>query len=206
MRFFGYMPQNDSISMHLLLSFDTQLFFLINHAPHTWWADLAAEAFSGFGYAWILWLIISIILFIRKERKDHWFWVPLGIAAGLCYIISECALKNWFGRFRPDSLDGAMIVGTIPASFSFPSSHAVVAFAFAYLFSRKEVHWKWMYTLAVLVCLSRIYLGHHYPFDVLGGAVFGIVIGVGSQWIDAIIHHVHQRVFHRPSKRQRKTV
>jgi len=190
--------------MHQLISFDTQFFFFLNHAPHPWWTDLVGEALSGFGFAWILWLGISVLLFIRKERKDHWFWVPLGIAAGLCYILSEITLKQWFGRVRPDALDGTILVGTIPGSFSFPSTHATVAFACAYLFSRKEAHWGWMYMLAFFVGLSRIYLGHHYPIDVLGGAVFGTGIGVVSGWVDTVLHSFHQRVYHPMSKKRIK--
>jgi len=115
-------------------------------------------------------------------------------------------LKNWFGRVRPDALNGAVIVSLIPQSFSFPSTHAVVAFAFAYLFSRKEVHWVWMFGLAFLVCFSRMYLGHHYPMDVIGGAGVGICIGVGSQWIESLVHVVHQRISHHPSKKKKKKV
>ncbi len=139
-----------------------------------------AEACSGFGYAWIIWLFMGVILFLRKERKDHQFWVPVEIAAFLCYAVSEVFLKHMFLRLRPDILDNAIVIGSIPDSFSFPSTHATVAFAFAYLFSRKELHWFWLYVLATLVGFSRIYLGHHYPIDVVGGMVIGSFIGIVS--------------------------
>jgi len=163
--------------MEFLFSLDQQVFFFINHLPHQEWTDFIAQAFSGFGYAWILWFIISVILFLRKEKKDHWFWVPLGIAILLCYGLSEVLFKNIVMRPRPDMLATSIVVGAIQRSFSFPSTHATVAFAFAYLFSRKEAHWFWMYALASLVCLSRIYLGHHYPTDVICGGFLGYFIG-----------------------------
>jgi undecaprenyl-diphosphatase len=188
------------------LSLDTKVFFLINHLPHTFWTDFFAEAFSGFGYAWIIWLGISMVLFIRKEKKDHWFWVPLGIAAVLCYVLSEVLFKDIFERPRPDALFGAIIVGSIPSSFSFPSTHATVAFAFAYLFSRKDTHWMWIYALAVLVCFSRIYLGHHYPIDVLVGVLLGTGIGMAGETADIYLHRIHRRLHHQNSKKVVKKV
>lgn len=183
---------------------DTQLFFLINHLPHVWWSDYLAEACSGFGYAWMIWFVIGIVLFFRKERNDHWFWVPLGITALLCFGVSEVFLKYMVLRPRPDILDAAIVVGSVPDSFSFPSTHATVACAFAYLFSRKALHWGWLYTLAFLVCFSRIYLGHHYPIDVVGGILVGSGIGWVSVGFNRILHRWYHRIFDSSSKKRRK--
>jgi len=192
--------------MDTIQKIDTSAFFFINHLPHVWWSDFLGECFSGFGYAWIIWFLIGGILFLRKERKDHWFWVPLGIAAVLCYTLSEVLFKNIVMRSRPDMLLSTIIVGVIPKSFSFPSTHAVVAFAFAYLFSRKEVHWFWMYALAFLVCISRIYLGHHYPIDVIGGMLLGTVIGMVSILLDTALHKTKRIVVRYSSKNKGKRI
>jgi len=164
--------------MELLRTFDTNIFFSINHLPHTWWSDMVGQMFSGFENAWIVWFCIGIILFVREERKDHWFIISSGILATLTYTLSELLIKQSIGRIRPDVLFGAIVVGTVPISFSFPSTHATLAIACAYLFSEKEPRWRWwLYVLATFVCLSRIYLGHHYPIDVIGGILIGISIG-----------------------------
>jgi len=192
--------------MEYLLALDQQFFFLINHLPHAVWSDFIAEAASGFGYAWIIWLAIGIMLFVRKEEKDHWFWVPLGVAGILCYGLSEVLVKNIVMRSRPDILISTIIVRVMPGSYSFPSTHATVAFACAYLFSRKEIHWLWMYGLAVLVCISRIYLGHHYPLDVVGGAILGTVIGMVSMKLDEHLHRANRIFIIRSAKKRRKRI
>ena len=192
--------------MDTIQRIDTSAFFIINHLSHVWWSDFLSECFSGFGLSWIIWFIIGVILFIRKEKKDHWFWVPLCIAAISCYIFSEVLCKNIVMRPRPDMLSSAIVIGSVPRSFSFPSTHATVAFAFAYLFSRKELHWFWMYGLAFLVCISRIYLGHHYPIDVLGGMLLGTVIGMMSTLLDTVLHKTKRLAVRYSSKNKGKRI
>lgn len=162
--------------MELLLTLDHQLFIFINLLPHTSWTDMIALAISGVGTAGIIWFTIAILLFLREEKKDHWFFLPFILAGGTSWAIVEFFLKPLIARVRPNEIMGAIIVGSGSDGFSFPSGHATIAFAMAVVLSRKEPKWKWMfYTLAVLISLSRIYLGVHYPLDV----VFGVLLGWG---------------------------
>lgn len=155
--------------MDALLGLDTQLFALIDRLPHTGLTDALALTLSGVGTAGIIWFAISIWLFIREEKKDHWFFAPMGLAGGASFIIVELILKPLIGRIRPDGSDG----------FSFPSGHATIAFTMAVVLSRKEPKWKWLFfTLAVFISLSRIYLGKHYPLDVIAGGLLGWGIGM----------------------------
>lgn len=73
---------------------------------------------------------------------------------------------------------GAIIIGSNDNSYAFPSGHATIAFAMAYLLAHNEPRRRWIfYLLAILISFSRIYLGKHYPLDVLIGSVLGLVIG-----------------------------
>lgn len=154
--------------MDTLLRIDTALFSFINHLPYVSLAHFIAPALSGVGAAGIIWFLLAIILFLKEEKKDHWFFMPVGLSGGASLIIVELILKPLIGRIRPDGSDG----------FSFPSGHATIAFAMAVVLSRKEPKWKWaFYTLAVFISLSRIYLGVHYPLDVIAGGVLGWGIG-----------------------------
>jgi undecaprenyl-diphosphatase len=64
---------------------------------------------------------------------------------------------------------------------SFPSTHATIAFAAAYVIGKAEKSWRGAsFVLAVAVALSRIYLGNHYPSDVVVGALLGLLVGVVS--------------------------
>lgn len=158
---------------------DTQLFFAINHLPHTNLTDAVAAALSGAGTAGMIWFIIALIMFLREEKKDHWFFAPFLFAGGASYLISEIILKPLVGRVRPSLEMGAIIVGTQSNDPSFPSGHATIAFAMATVLSRVEPRWKlWLYLVATLIALSRVFLGQHYPLDVLAGSLLGWGIGI----------------------------
>ena len=121
--------------------------------------------------------MIAILLFIREEEHDHWFFLPFILGTGISIILSEYFIKFLVARPRPGELIGAIILAT-PGNYSFPSTHAMIAWAMAYLLSREEPRLKfWFYLLAVLISLSRIYLGVHYPLDVVGGALLGWAAG-----------------------------
>ena len=164
--------------MERLLALDQQLFLLINHLPHLAVSNTVALAISGVGTAGIIWFTIAILLFLREEKKDHWFFLPFILAGGTSWTIVELFLKPLIARVRPNEIMSAIIVGSGSDGFSFPSGHATIAFAMAVVLSHKEPKWKWIfYTLAVLISLSRIYLGVHYPLDIIAGGVLGWGIG-----------------------------
>lgn len=164
--------------METLLAMDRQVFFLINGSYHASIFDWTAILLSGVGTAGIIWFILGIALFLRGEKRDKWFFAPFFLTGGLSYIVSEILLKPLVGRIRPSVEMGAIVVGNQSTDPSFPSGHATIAFAMAVVLANKEPKWKWMfYTLAVLISLSRIYLGVHYPLDVISGSIFGLVIG-----------------------------
>lgn len=158
--------------MELLLRFDTYLFSLINHFPHSEFLDSIAQILSGIGNWGVIWVFLGIFLFFREERKDHRFILQLIFVVILSFIASELVLKPLVGRLRPTG-----------DFFSFPSGHATMAFAAATLLVAKEPAWPtFLYMLASLVALSRVYLGVHYPLDVIAGSMLGFIIGrVGVQ-------------------------
>ncbi|MGC8784240.1 MAG: phosphatase PAP2 family protein [Armatimonadota bacterium] len=100
--------------------------------------------------------------------------------------LSSHVLKDVFGRARPcEVLEGVRAIDGCRHSASFPSSHAVNTFAAATLFTlfyRRWVPWV-AFGLAAVVSYSRVYLGLHYPSDVLGGAVIGTACALALVWI-----------------------
>ncbi len=165
--------------MKALLTIDTQLFFTINHLPHSGLIDSFALFLSGIGEAGIVWFALGAFLIFREESKDQRLFIPLGLAGGLAWSITELIIKPLVARLRPSSaLDAATVIGGFPLGYSFPSTHATFAFALATVLSYIEPKWKkGLYLLALLISLSRIYLGHHYPGDVIVGGLVGWWIG-----------------------------
>ena len=118
-------------------------------------------------------LLIYVLLFRPRRAR---LIVIFAIAVILLTDATSHILKDLFQRPRPfhPLRDATHLV-----SFSFPSNHASNMFALAtflsYNYSRSGLP---CFPLAALVGYSRIYVGSHYPFDVLGGALWGVLIGL----------------------------
>lgn len=166
---------------HLLISFDHAIFLFINHLPHTLVSDTVALTLSGvYSSTVIIWLLISIWLFVREEKKDHWFFLPVIMASSLSLLITDVILKNFFARDRPP--------GALLFDYSFPSGHATFAWALAVVLASKEPRARWLfYGLAFFISLSRVYLGVHYPYDVVAGTLVGLAIGYFSLWGERVL-------------------
>jgi membrane-associated phospholipid phosphatase len=131
------------------------------------------------------------------------WWVkgPLLVTAGWCADLRNrrlvplvaltatvsFALASWLNagikaavdRSRPPGEMGLQAVGAVPGSPSFPSGHAMSAFAVAAAIAVLAPRLRWpVLALAALIAFSRVYLGVHFWLDVLAGAAFGMAIGV----------------------------
>ncbi|MEA2179929.1 MAG: undecaprenyl-diphosphatase [Solirubrobacteraceae bacterium] len=90
----------------------------------------------------------------------------------------NAVLKALVDRSRPPDAIGLEAVGGVPASPSFPSGHAMSAFAVASAIAVLSPRLRWpVLAVAALIAFSRVYLGVHFWLDVLAGAVLGIAIG-----------------------------
>lgn len=166
---------------------DETLFLAINHLPHIVILDDLARFLSGIGQWGAIWFLIAVILFFREEKRDHWFFLPTVLATVFSWILSEIFLKWVFARPRP-TIDIGAIILTTPGNYSFPSTHATIAWAMAFVLWREDEKLRpWLIILATLISLSRIYLGVHYPSDVLSGAILGLIIGWGVMRIESLL-------------------
>ncbi len=140
-------------------------------------------------FGWIPLYLLLVFIIIKDYRRNSWI---VFFVVGLTIVISDLSsvylFKNVFQRLRPcynDELSGLLhMVKPCGGKYGFISSHAANSFAFAFLiiFLLKEKHrWIWIVMLlyATIISYSRVYLGVHYPSDVIGGAAIGALIGVG---------------------------
>lgn len=144
------------------------------------------------GNAGIIWILIAVsLLLISKTRKTGAVvMVALVIDAILCNGI----LKPWIARTRPCDVNPAIqLLISRPADFSFPSGHTAAAFTTvaALYFAKESRLWKSVLVLAILITFSRLYLYVHYPTDVLGGIVVGILAGYVGWRIINLISNPH---------------
>ena len=121
-----------------------------------------------------MWLLLGLTAFWSARHRAAAWRVFLTIA--LAYLTVDGVIKPIIARERPPIAADAppRNLPPLPRSFSFPSGHAASTFGAAVAVSRMwpqgRVLW---WTLAVVIGYSRIYLGHHYPLDVIGGALIG---------------------------------
>lgn len=163
---------------------DTRLFLLINGLPHSRVSNRLMYNLSvvmNGGGGWVI-VLIAAALWDRPHGvlALHRSLAPLWIAT----MAVEFPIKSYFRRRRP-FLDvvQAVAVGRKPLGYSFPSGHAAAAFAGAILLRRYyPQHGAWWYSIATLVGFSRIYLGAHYPGDVISGALVGSLIAEAMHW------------------------
>lgn len=148
---------------------DDRLLYLINGLPHSFAAFWGVMALRYGAFVVLIVLILGHIGSRRRFFKAAFIILSTWLAADL--------LKFLFNRPRPAEMLAGLIVQHDYWSPSFPSAETALAFALATLFSFLESrHWRVAiaYVLACLVGLTRLYLGAHYPSDVLAGALIGI--------------------------------
>jgi len=126
----------------------------------------------------IFWIILAIVLLcFKKTRKTG---ICLGAVLLMGEILGNQILKKIFERPRPYTVNPSVeLVIEKLSSFSFPSGHSRCAVECAIAIYAKNKKWGIAaIVLAVLTCLSRIYLYVHYPTDVLAGVALGIIDGL----------------------------
>jgi len=134
-------------------------------------------------FTWIP-LYIIIIYLLYKKYKSNILWIisSLILLIFLADFGSVHLFKNVFERLRPcHQLDQIRVIGECGGLYSFISSHAANTFSIAFfigLLFRNLWGFIFLFSWAVIVGYSRIYLGVHFPFDILGGMCWALFVSL----------------------------
>ncbi|MGQ0734531.1 MAG: phosphatase PAP2 family protein [Acidobacteriota bacterium] len=159
-----------------MTSFDLALLQWLTswHGPALDHAMAWASLVGGGGRLWLLLGVMGIAT--PRYRAAAW---RLLLTLGVSYGLVDGALKPLIARPRPPvHVEAAgRALPPPPVSWSFPSGHAASSVGAAIAVSRMwpQARLVW-WTLAAVIAHSRLYLGHHYPLDVLGGALVGSAV------------------------------
>jgi membrane-associated phospholipid phosphatase len=135
-------------------------------------AERAVRAFSKTGEHAALWLAAGAAGYaLDAPRRTAW---KRGLGAVTGAYALNTALKLVVRRRRPELRDLPPLIGT-PTQLSFPSAHASSSFAAARAYA--PLVGAGVYPLAAAMAASRVYLGVHYPSDILAGALLGTLVG-----------------------------
>ena len=150
-------------------SLDQRLFTQIHDRWQRDWLDKPLELLTDAGEAPVgIALCAGVGLFGGEKARQS---AKLALTADLASALVVYGLKNAVNRPRPEG-------ETERSNSSFPSGHSTGAFALATVFSHQYPKLAIpCYTAATGIALSRVYLGRHYPSDVLAGAVIGYTFG-----------------------------
>ncbi|WP_372752819.1 phosphatase PAP2 family protein [Labilibaculum sp.] len=179
--------------METLIQIDKELLLWLNSFHTPFW-DVIIMIFTRKEF-WIpLYFTLIYQIYKFKGKEALWWIIGIVLVVVLSDQISTLFFKDVFERFRPShdpSLKGMvnLVSNYTGGKYGFVSSHATNSFAFAIfsaLLFQNKLYTAFIFTWSLLIIYTRVYLGVHFPGDVLGGMLLGLLIGYGiyhlTQW------------------------
>ena len=169
--------------MEALLNLDGGILLFLQDAVRNPVLNPIMTVITSLGNAGIIWILLTAALLIPKKTRKIGCMSACALLASL--LFNNILLKNLVARVRPyNAIEALIPIVSKPSEYSFPSGHAGSSFASAWVLYRKlpKKCGIWAAILAALISFSRLYVGVHYPTDVLAGAALGILCGLGTLW------------------------
>ena len=201
------------MDLQRLIDIDKQLMLALN-GSNSLYMDGVMKIYTS-TVVWIPVALVLLFIVLKNNTPRASLLVVLGVALTILASdqMSSAFIKPLVGRLRP-SLDPEFmhLIDTFndyrSGSYSFTSSHACNSFALAMFISlliRNKVLSFSMLAWASINSYSRIYLGVHFPGDILCGAILGTIIGSITYWLYSVVHSKIERVSARITKNYTKS-
>lgn len=145
--------------------------------------DKLMVAITSLGNEGYVWIAIGIVMLFFKKTRRAGAAVLIGLLLGL--IVGNKGLKVLFARQRPCAINTEIeLLIPYPSEFSFPSGHTLSSFVSATAIYLRNKKWGVAaFVLASLIAFSRLYLYVHFPTDILGGIVVGVILAHVAYWL-----------------------
>ena len=170
--------------LHTLHNIDYWIFNFINHTISNSFLDVVLP-FLREAHNWIpLYIFLGIYLIYKYKLEAIKYALYIVIAFALSDFISAGIIKPYIARLRPChslTLHARLVLGHCGGKWSFPSTHATnhmsiaLSIVFANIFTKKWINYIWIFW-ALSIGFAQIYVGVHYPSDVVAGFVLGTLI------------------------------
>lgn len=164
---------------NFLYSIDLMIFYFFNHTISLPILDKFFSLITSVNNWYVAYIILLGISWTKGGKRGK-----IAVVGVILLVIASDQtgyrlLKEFFARPRPcDILSDVITPIGCTGTYSFPSNHALNNFAAAFFFYKLFPKLKWiLFITAGLVAISRVYLGLHYPSDIIGGALIGIAFG-----------------------------
>ena len=167
-----------------LVSIDKELFYFFNQGVQNWLFDEVLPFLTDINrkpVGIVILAILWLLLLTKGGRPGRFAALLLLPTIALSDQLNSSFLKFIIDRPRPcHELANVHLLVGCGSGYSFPSSHAVNNFAAAAILSYFLPRWVWgFFCYACVIAFSRVYVGVHYPSDVLTGSIVGLMIGFG---------------------------
>jgi membrane-associated phospholipid phosphatase len=175
-----------------LMNLDQRLLKLINVEGSSSFLDLVLPFLREAQFWLPFYLFLMVFSALNFGRKGWWWVLAFALTAALCDFVSSQLIKENIFRLRP--CRDPMLLHDIfvrakycPKSSSFTSSHATTHFGLSmFLFQTFKNISKWwilIFAWPVVICYTQVYVGVHYPIDVIAGGAMGCILGIMMAYV-----------------------
>lgn len=171
--------------------FDADILIFIQEHIRCGVLDPFFKTITHLGDAGLFWIALTVIMLCFKKTRKAGICSAAALLGSV--LINNVILKPLVARVRPyEVIDGLVLMVARASDYSFPSGHTGASFASAVAMFRhiKKPYAVLLIVLASLIAFSRLYIGIHYPTDVLGGLITGIGMGIAA---DIIVSKLYKK-------------